>query len=476
MQEEFDIAILGRGAAAFSFAIKASELSHNQAKIVMIGYGFIGGTCVNVGCVPSKYILESAKLYQKMIHSPFPGISSDENSLDFRKLMESIENLTSGERKTKYEDVMTYYPNIHIMNGHGRFLGPDRLEVVNGNERSEISADNIVIATGSSSSYPNIKGVKELKGELLTSDSVWNLREKPHSMGIIGGGYIALELGQALSMLGVNVTIFKHHDTINRMGDRDVDRKLIDAIQSDHLKVLTGYSVNEIKKNGTSYEIIAENEGSISKFEFEKVMIASGRKANVEGLELEKAGVKYNSRGITVDESMCTSNSQIYAAGDVVDQKFNLETIAAREGTIAANAMFGQPYVPVDETFIPWGIFTDPQGAFVGYSENELKQKGIAHESVEINLESVPKARIINETKGIYKLLFSADDHKILGIQVISPMATEIIMEGAYILRNNMSIEDLVSMTHIFPTISEGIKIAAQSYSRDISKMSCCME
>ena len=164
MQEEFDIAILGRGAAAFSFAIKASELSHNQAKIVMIGYGFIGGTCVNVGCVPSKYILESAKLYQKMIHSSFPGISSDENSLDFRKLMESIENLTSGERKTKYEDVLTYYPNIHIMNGRGRFLGPDRLEVVNGNERSEISADNIVIATGSSSSYPNINGVKELKG------------------------------------------------------------------------------------------------------------------------------------------------------------------------------------------------------------------------------------------------------------------------------------------------------------------------
>ncbi len=285
-----------------------------------------------------------------------------------------------------------------------------------------------------------------------------------------------MELGQALSMLGVNVTIFKHHDTINRMGDRDVDHKLIDAIHSEYLKVLIGYSVNEIKKNGTSYEIIAENEGSISKFEFEKVMIASGRKANVESLDLEKAGVKYNSRGITVDESMCTSNSQIYAAGDVVDQKFNLETIAAREGTIAANAMFGQPYVPVDETFIPWGIFTDPQGAFVGYSENELKQKGIAHESVEINLESVPKARIINETKGIYKLLFSADDHKILGIQVISPMATEIIMEGAYILRNNMSIEDLVSMTHIFPTISEGIKIAAQSYSRDISKMSCCME
>ena len=476
MEEEFDIAIMGRGAAAFSCAIKASELSHNQAEIVMIGFGFIGGTCVNVGCVPSKYILESARYYQKLKNHPFPGISSSNNSLDFREMMESIEHLTSGERKTKYEDVVKYYPNIHIMNGHARFLAQDRIEIINGSEISEITASNVVIATGSSPSLPDIRGLRELQGEILTSDSVWNLREKPYSMGIIGGGYIALELGQALSMLGVNVTIFKHHETINRMGDRDIDLKLIESIKSDHLKVLTGYSVKEVKKNGSSYIIVAENGGNISEFEFQKLMIASGRRPNIEGLDLGKAGVKYDASGIIVDNTMSTSNPLIFAAGDVVKQKFNLETVAAREGTIAANAMFGQPFVPIEEAYIPWGIFTDPQGAFVGYSESELRQKNISYESVQIGIESVPKARIINENKGIYKLLFAADNHEILGVQVISPMATEIIMEGSYILRNKMTLEDLVSMTHIFPTISEGIKIAAQSYSRDISRMSCCME
>ncbi len=476
MDKEFDIAIIGRGTAAFSAAIKASEITTGGAKIAMIGYGPMGGTCVNVGCIPSKYILEVAKVYHKMKNSPFPGIESKYSSLDFKKVMETIKSLTWGERQSKYEEVLKFYPNVKVFDGKATFLSEDKIEINNEGQIFYIKAFNVIIATGSSPVSISDK-VSRVKGEeILDSNTLWDIRELPETLGIIGGGYVALELGQALSFFGTRVTIIKSHETINRIGDMDMDTELMKSIGSENLNIKVGFSIKEVKKENNFFVVTVQKNKENEELKFQSLMVANGRKPNLNGLNLEKAGVRYTDEGIITDEYMVTSNPRIYAAGDVVKQKLKLETIAAREGTIAVNSIFGIRMESVREELVPWGIFTEPQASFVGKTEEELKRSGIEYEVSRIGLASVSKARIINETQGLFKVISRKNDGVILGVQIISPFATEIIMEGAYLIANGIHVDEIVAMTHIFPTIAEGIKLVAQSRSRDISKMSCCME
>lgn len=474
MIQEYDLVIIGRGAAAFSAAIRATEITSGQASIAMIGYGPVGGTCVNVGCVPSKYIIEAAKVANLQRMPKYPGIKPSEPEIAFDKLMESLRDAVREERKNKYEDVLKFYPNIKIYEGKASFVSRDTVKITHGSMEEQIKGYNFIIATGSSPMIPQIDGLEN--SGYLTSGSVWNLNKLPGSIGILGGGFVGLEIGQALKRLGSSVSIIKMHETVAKGVDKDVGAEIIRSLKSEGISFLLHRKVVKVYKEDGKKIILAEYDGKTEKIEVDEILVASGRKPNVEGLSLENAGVEYSKNGIVVKQDLSTSNPLIYAAGDVVDQRYKLETLAAREGAIIASNIFNNSSESIDLNEIPWAIFTEPQLASVGYTEEEYREKhGKAVVKV-LPLVNVPKARILREEFGMFKIVTEENSGKIVGIQVLAPNAAEFIMEAVMSIRNGYTYHDIVKNSHIFPTVAEGIKIASQSFDRDIEKMSCCVE
>jgi len=471
---EYDLVIIGRGAAAFSAAIKASEITRNQVSVAMIGFGPLGGTCVNVGCVPSKYLIEAAKAANTQRVPRYPGIESHEPVIDFHAVMDSLREAVHEERESKYANVLNSYPNIKVYEGKAHFISRDTVRVESPDEDVDVSGYNFIIATGSRTRIPDIEGLQETG--YLTSDSVWNLDSLPGTLGIIGGGFVGLEIGQALHRLGSAVTIIKQHDTIVPGIEKDMGYELMSALKADGISFLTGRSVARVYKEGDKKVIEAVHKDGTDTIKVDEILISSGRIPNVDGLSLEEAGVKYSARGIAVREDFSTDNPLIYAAGDVVDQKYKLETLAAREGATVASNIFNNTDKTVSMQEIPWAVFTEPQFASVGFTEEEYRQLHGSVATRTIPLNAVPKARILREEHGTIKIVVDPDDNRVVGVHAVSPYAAEFIMEGVVAVKQGMTYSDIIENSHIFPTVSEGIKLAAQSFTRDISMMSCCME
>ncbi len=454
---EYDLAIIGKGAAAFSAAIKISELTSNQIKIAMIGYGPIGGTCVNVGCVPSKYLIEASKNFEMAKKPLYDGIKADA-SIDFDKFMESLNGFVSDERKEKYEKVIKNFDNIDLYDGKAKFL--DKNTVAVNNDR--ITAFNFLIATGSKTFIPDIKGLTDY----YTSENIWNIRKIPEKLVILGSGEVAIELAYAFSNFGSEVHIFNRSDRILKGFDEDITDNLRKIMENHGIKFHTGVNINEIKSKTLSYGNNSVN--------FDEIIVATGRIPNIDDLDLNKAGIKFNNRGIIVDKYFKTSNENIYAAGDCVDQELKLETLAGKEGAVSAENIFGSEKT-VNIKNVPWVVFCDPNVASVGYTEKELKSMNIKYNIRKIDLKNVVKANILKSNDGIAKVI-SDENGTIIGVQVLAPNAAEFIIEGVYLIQNKLTYNDIINSSHVFPTVAESIKIAGQSFIRDISKMSCCME
>ena len=474
MAQEYDLVIIGRGAAAFSAAIRTSEITSNQAAIAMIGFGPIGGTCVNVGCVPSKYIIEASKVASIQRNPRYPGIDPSNPSIAFDKLMESLREAVKEERKSKYEDILKFYPNITMYEGKASFISSDTVSVKSKLGEESVKGYNFIIATGSSPKIPQIEGLEETG--YLTSDSVWSLGDLPGEVGIIGGGFVGLEIGQALHRLGSNVRIIKKHDTITRGVEGEVGSELMRALESDGISFLIGRDIEKVYRKGDKKVIRNKYKGKREEIEVDEILIASGRKPNVEGLSLENARVAYSDNGIKVNDDFSTENPSVYAAGDVVDQKYRLETLAAREGAVIASNIFQHSSKGINLQEVPWAIFTEPQLASVGYTENEYNRNFGRAVSRTLPLVSVPKARILREDTGMFKIVADENTGKIVGIHVLAPYAAEFIMEGVLAIKNGYTFHDIIDNSHIFPTVAEGIKLTSQSFTRDVTKMSCCVE
>jgi mercuric reductase len=474
LTKEYDLVIIGRGAAAFSAAIKASEITLNQASIAMIGFGPLGGTCVNVGCVPSKYLIEAAKVAYTQRNPKYPGIEPHDPAVDFHAIMESLREAVLEERESKYASVLRSYPNIELYDGWAHFISRDTVRVESGDESLDLKGYNFIIATGSRTRIPEIEGLGDTG--YLTSDSVWGIDSIPPTLGIIGGGFVGLEIGQALHRLGTEVTIIKQHDTIVPGIEKELGDELLNALKAEGISFLTGRTVTRVYRKGGKKIIETVKNDEIDHIEVEEILISSGRIPNVDGLSLENAGIKYSGKGIAVSEDFSTTNPLIYAAGDVVDQKYRLETLAAREGATVASNIFSHADKSVSMQEIPWAVFTDPQLASVGNTEDEYRR---IHGSVitrTIDLSAVPKARILREEYGRIKIVADPDSSKVVGVHALSPYAAEFIMEGVMAVKYGLTFNDIIENSHIFPTVSEGIKLAAQSFTRDLSMMSCCME
>lgn len=474
MAEEFDLVIIGRGAAAFSAAIRGSEITSGQASIAMIGMGPIGGTCVNVGCVPSKYIIEASKAANIQRKPRFPGIEPIEPSISFSKLMNSLREVVEEERRSKYVEVLKSYSNILVFEGQASFASKDTVKITNNLESVELKGYNFIIATGSRPKVPPIDGLDETG--YLTSDSVWSLDHLPKELGIIGGGFVGLEIGQALHRLGSNVKIIKEHETVARGIGRDFGDELIKALKYEGISFYTKREVKKVYKNNGKKVIETLHEGKKEKIEVEEVLISSGRVPNVDGLSLENAGVSFTGRGISAGNDLVTSNPSIYAAGDVVDQRYMLETLAAKEGAVAVSNIFEHRSKTINLHETPWAIFTEPQFASVGYSQEEYEKEFGSALIRSIPLSAVPKARILREEYGLFKMVVDEKTGKVVGMKVLSPFASEIIMEGVLAIKYGLGYGDIMENSHIFPTVAEGIKLTAQSFVRDLNKMSCCVE
>ena len=474
--QKFDLVILGRGAASFSAAIKASELSNGEMTIAMIGVGPLGGTCVNVGCVPSKYMLEASHSVFRPGHPRMAGIHTITVKYNFSEVMDGLRSYVAHARDSKYAQVIENYGNVSIFTGLGKFTDKKTIMVSDsdGNEVATVSGSNILIATGSHPTIPNIKGLKETG--FLTSDTIWELNDLPESVAIIGGGAIGLELGQALLHFGSKVTVIEALDSLLPQTEPEIGSALKKYLEEEGMKFYMRARVNEIGKNGKMKSLEFITHKGNEKVNVQEIIVATGRTPNTEHLGLETAGVDKDPRGLIVtSNAMKTSAPGIYAAGDCVSKTMFLETLAAREGVTAVSNMFGED-MKIDYESATWAVFTNPQVAGVGMTENEFSRKNGSCSCRIFSLTNLTKASIMGETEGIIKITVDPNDNRVVGMHILAPNATDIITEGAYAVRKGYTIDDIIATSHIFPSISEGVKLAAQSFVRDLSKMACCVE
>ncbi|MGC8661856.1 MAG: mercury(II) reductase [Nitrososphaeria archaeon] len=471
---EYDLVIIGRGAAAFSAAIRASEITSQEARIAMIGTGPLGGTCVNVGCVPSKYLLEASHRVYEQSHPKIKGIDAVHAKYSFSELMNGLREHVADSRKSKYMDVISNYPNVTVYDGTAKFVDGKRVQVKQLDRTEVISGTDILVATGSRPAVPNIEGLE--KAGFLTSDSIWDINELPESIAIIGAGAIGLELGQAFLHLGSKITVIEALDSLLPQSEPEIGAALLNRLESEGMKFYLRSRISSVhSENGRKSVEVITSQGKME-IVAEQLLVAAGRIPNTSGLNIQAAGIETDPRGgIVTDSSMKTSAAGIYAAGDCVSKKMLLETLAAREGAIAAGNIFGQEG-KIDYNSTAWAVFTNPQVAGVGLTEREYTMKNKSCSCRTFSLSNLTKAGITGETDGVIKITVEPSTGRVVGMHVFSPNATDIITEGAYAVKNGLTYEDIIDTSHIFPSYSEGIKLAAQSFIRDISKMSCCIE
>ena len=474
--QKFDLVILGRGAAAFSAAIKASELSNGEMTVAMIGNGLLGGTCVNVGCVPSKYLLEASHSVFRPGHPKMAGIHSTRVKYEFSEVMDGLRSYVAHARYSKYAQVIKNYNNVKLFNGLGRFVDKKTIRVSDseGNDIAMVYGSNVLIATGSHPTIPNIEGLKETG--FLTSDTIWELKELPESVAIIGGGAIGLEIGQALLHFGSKVKVIEALDSLLPQTEPEISSAMKKYLEKEGMKFYLRARVSSVNRSRESKSVDIITHNGKETVVVQDIIVATGRQPNTAYLNLKAAGVDTNSRGqIVTSKTMKTSAPGIYAAGDCVSKKMFLETLAAREGVVAVSNMFGEE-LAIDYDSATWAVFTSPQIAGVGVTENEFSRKNGSCSCRVFSLESLTKASIMGETEGIIKITVDPKDNRVVGMHIMGPNATDIITEGSYAVRFGYTIDDIISTSHIFPSFSEGVKLAAQSFIRDLSKMACCVE
>jgi len=464
----YDLVVIGGGAGAFAAAIKATEFSE---KIAMIERGKLGGTCVNVGCVPTKYLLEAARKYYETKTDSFAGVTSHGAELDYQALIGQKNAIVKHEQQSKYSDVLDTYDSISLIKGEAKFISADTVQVGG----LKIKAGKFIIATGSSAYAVAIPGLEKI--EYLTNIEALDLNSLPKSLIIIGGRAVGLEFAQIFARLGTKVTLLQRSDRIIPETEPEISEALTGYLSDEGVDILTDVKTQSLDKEDGKVVVKFSVGGKSREIKAEKLLMATGRKANSADLDLRKAGVETDKKGfIIVNDEMQTNVKHIFAAGDVVGNPM-LETVAAKEGSIAGfNAMSIIKKKAMDYRAIPQAVFTDPSVASVGLTDAQVNKDGVACNCRTLPMENVPKAKIIQDTKGLIKIVANQQTEQILGVHILSPLAHELIHEATLAVKYKLTLDDIIDTVHIFPTLSESLKITAQSFKRDISKMSCCVE
>lgn len=462
----YDLIIIGGGSAAFAAAIKASEL---EKKVLMVNDGLpIGGTCVNVGCVPSKTLIRAAEQLHIANYPNFSSIKTGNNKINFREAIRQKSELVEELRQHKYIDVLKDDANVTMKKAFGKLIDQNTVEA----DGEKYSADKVLIATGSSTFVPDIPGLKDI--DYLTNDTLYDLQELPQHLIVIGGRYIALENAQMFTRLGSTVTLLQRSPRILPTEMPDVTENLKEYLEGEGIEIKTGVKIKTVEKKDVKAIVNALVNDDDEFIEGTHIFMAAGRKGNTAGFGLEALGIEFHKQNfIKTNEYLQTSIPNIYAAGDVTGEYLFVYS-AAYEGALAVQNMFTESQTKKEYSVFPWVIFTDPQVAGVGMDENQAYENKIEYEVSTIQLKDVPRSLAARNTKGFIKLIRNKENDKLIGARILAPEGSELLMEISLAIKYGMTISELKQMFHPYLTLSEGVKLAAISFNKDIKKLSCC--
>jgi mercuric reductase len=465
---EYDLVIIGGGAGAFAAAIRANEL---QATTALINTGLpLGGTCVNVGCVPSKMLLWAGEVLHLATHHGVPGIDLTVKQFDFQRVVLDELALVERLRQEKYEYVLRNLPYVTSIEGRAAFVSPQEVVV----EGKQLRAKRFVIATGSTATAPALEGLRDVG--YLTHIEALSLSHQPKEFLIIGAGPLGLEFAQLYARFGSKVTVLQRGRSILPRAEAALTARLAETLTDEGITIKTRVTLRrawaEKGRKMLSYAVDGHEETAAG----DEILVAAGKTPNTATLGLEQAAVKVDERqAIGVDPSFRTTQPHIYAVGDVTNLPLRLETTAGREGTLAAeNALQGSRR-SIDYDTIPYTVFTDPQLASVGWTEEEEMRRLGACACRTLSFADIPKAVILRRTEGLIKMGIHPQTRQVVGVHILAPQAGEFIAEAMMLVKHKTTIEEVAQSFPVFPTLSEAIKIVALSFTKDISRLSCCI-
>ena len=423
--------------------------------------------------------MKPARIYWEARHPRYPSLSPADLKLNFRELVRQKDEVIDDYRDKKYQSIVHDSDRIKVYSGHAAFT-PDGTVAIDGRT---LAGRQYLISTGSRPAVPSIEGldaVPYLTSDLLTSDESEELWELPRSLVIVGGGYIALELGQMFQRFGTAVTILERSERVLPGYEPEVSAAIQEILEEEGVKIVTGVTVRRVSQVGAPVIVIGEAQGTERRFQAERLLVATGRVPNTDTIGLEHTGVETDERGaILIDEHLATTVPGIWAAGDVIGSQTGSQAatpVGAHDGVIAAsNALNGETR-SVDHTVIPRTIFTDPQVAVVGLTDEEANQRAFRCNCGTVPMRLVPRAGAVRDTRGLIKMVVDWDSKRVLGVSMVGRDAAEVIHEAAMALRFKATVYDFIDMIHVYPTMAEALKIAALSFFKDVEKLSCCAE
>ena len=459
------VAVIGSGGAAMAAALKAVE---HGARVTLIERTMLGGTCVNVGCVPSKIMIRAAHIAHLRRTSPFDGgIAAASPKILRERLLAQQQGRVDELRHAKYEGILAITPAITVLRGDAYFKDARTLTVaLTAEGAQDVRFDRCLIATGASPAIPPIPGLKDTpfwtSTDALVSDSI------PGTLAVIGSSVVAAELAQAFARLGTKVTILARR-TLFFGEDPAIGEAMTTVFRAEGIEVLDHTQASQIAYTNGEFILTTEH----GELRADRLLVATGRTPNTSTLNLDAAGVKVNAQGgIVIDRAMRTKITHIYAAGDCTDQP-QFVYVAAAAGTRAAINITGGDAL-LDLTAMPAVVFTDPQVATVGYSEADAHHDGIKTDSRTLTLDNVPRALANFDTSGFIKLVAEAGTGRLIGVQAVASEAGELIQTAALAIRNHMTVRELADQLFPYLTMVEGLKLAALSFNKDVKQLSCC--
>jgi mercuric reductase len=480
---QYDLVILGGGAAAFAAITEASDRGLSTA---LVNTGLpLGGTCVNVGCVPSKHLLAVGEQAATPRENPFEAVqySDGEPTVDWVAALDGTDDLVERFRQENYVDVAEHF-ETDIYEGYGRLVDDTTIQVVDGtDEGTRITGQKALVTTGSSPWAPPLDGLDEV--DYYTSETILEERDLPERIVMLGGGYIALEWSQILHRVGVDVTILQRSERVLSGMEGQLGREMQRAFEADGIEVITGNDFQRVHtpagdggaeaiQSGVAVETVVDDiDRTVTG---DALFVATGVQPNSEDIGLETVGVETNDDGtVRVDEHFRTTNPDIYAAGDVIGEP-ELETVAAKEGNHAVKNAFGDEGVSIDYDAVPAVVFTSPEVAAVGTTEREYMDEHGTCSCRTVQMEDVPRAKAVENTDGLVQVVKHHETDEIVGVHMVGPRAADMIMEATLAVKFGLTVDDIIDTVHPFPTFSEAFKHACQAFRRDTSTMSCCVE
>ncbi len=458
------VAIVGSGSAAMACATVLAEAG---VEVTVVERGLVGGTCVNIGCVPSKILIQAAKLVHRQRRPAIPGVVPGPGAVDWPTLRAAVVERVAELRHAKYEAIIEGEPRIRLLRGEARFLDPHTLAVRTEAGETRLAADRFLIATGARPAIPDLPGLADTP--YWTSTEALFAEAPPESLLVLGGGVVACELAQAHARLGARVTVVSRSPLLRAAGEA-VGTALETVFREEGIEVVRGEP--EAVSHGDGGFRLCLRDGR--ELTARHLLVATGRYPNTDVLDLAAAGIDTDAGGaIPVDAHLRTRQGHIYAAGDCTDLP-QFVYVAARAGTVAARHMLGEAEAALDLSVLPQVVFTDPQVALVGLSEGAARDEGRAVITRTLSLEHVPRALADFDTRGFMELVADTDGGRLLGARLLSPRAGEVVQTVALALRAGMTVVDLADTLFPYLTEVEGLKLAAQTFSKDVSRLSCC--